>query len=196
MSPAGTLLSPGPSEASIVFVKPTSPCDHATYEVIVDERGHFVGNLAPGTRVALPVPPGPHTFYNWSSTLDQVRVEQLPAGYVAVGAERLVAIAGQVHHVALVVVPPCWQAYTRTRLVPPRSGLWDDLQGWLSSTRAVVADRAAGQAALDANPALLQTYIELGQRQMARRDAARAREERRQAIDAASQPVDAAPASP
>ena len=52
--------------------------------VFVDEQGHFVGNLTPGTRLAFPLAPGKHTFFHWSSTLDQVRVEQLPPGYIAV----------------------------------------------------------------------------------------------------------------
>src|SRR5579883_2690291 len=53
--------------SQIVFVRPVSPCDAGDYSTIVDAAGHFVGQLAPGTRFAASVAPGPHVFYAWDS---------------------------------------------------------------------------------------------------------------------------------
>jgi hypothetical protein len=192
--PVAALAEPGAGEASVVFVRPVSPCDGISYSVIADEEGHFVGNLTPGTRVAFPVAPGKHTFFHWSSTLDQVRVEQLPAGYPFVGAARVEAIAGQTHYVALLLFRPCGRrvlpAILSMRRVPRNSSMWPDLLGWLGSTKPVGADRAAGQAALDVNPALVKTYLELGERTLQVRDEVheetKALEERRRAIDESS----------
>jgi hypothetical protein len=168
MAPVASLAEPGPGEASVVFVRPVSACDGVTYSVIVDEQGHFVGNMPPGTRLASSVTPGKHTFFAWSCGLNDMRVEQLPPGFIAVGAATVDVLPGQTQYVAIMRPPPCgnraWPTHWRMRRVPRNSGLWPDLVGWLGSTAPLVADLAAGQASLDENPALLKTYLELGQR--------------------------------
>jgi len=62
--------------------------------------------------------------------------------------------------------------------VGPGQRFWDDFQEWLSSTKPLVADYALGQALLDANPAMLQSDIELGRAKLARYDEIRARQKR------------------
>jgi len=189
MTPIASLAEPGGGEASVVFVRPVSPCDGVQYSVVVDEQGHFVGNVTPGTRVAFPVVPGGHTFFVWSSALNDRRVDQLPPGFIAVGAARVEALAGQTQYVAILRPPPCgshaWPATFSVRRVPRNSSLWPDLLTWLGQSRPVGADLAAGQAALDANPALLKSYLALGQKTLqihdAVRDERRSLEEQRRA---------------
>jgi hypothetical protein len=182
---AATLPAPGPREASIVFVKPVSPCDTIGYSVVVDEQGHFVGNLTPGTRVAYPVSPGTHVFYGWSS-LD-LRLDRVP-NFNTAAAIRVDAVEGQTEYVALLVFKPGIDCQTWALIdmyhVKPHDGLWGDLQSWLGATTPLAVDRVAGQAALDAKPAFLQTYLELGQWKLHRLDNEKAHKDRREALRA------------
>jgi hypothetical protein len=178
---ATSLPGPGTHEASVVFVRPVSACDTADYLVISDSHGRFVGNVAPGTKVAIAVAPGQHTFYGWNN-LD-LRFGTEP-NFNPATAERVNAVEGQTYYVALVAFRPCHQArsISEMALVAPGGGLWGDVQDWLKSTTPIQVDRQAGQAALDARPALLQTYLELGEWKLRRLDDERARKERYEAI--------------
>jgi len=176
------LAGPQGNDASVVFVRPESSCDKGDYSIVVDDHGRFVGNVAPGTQVAIPVKPGTHTFYAWSS-LD-LRVEREPS-FNSVAAARVNAVASQTAYVTLTVSRPHFECFDWAWVeMTTRDLLSTDLQTWIHTTRPVVADRAAGQAALNARPALLQTDLELGQAKLQRLDDLAAREERRQALAA------------
>jgi hypothetical protein len=182
MTRAAFLSAPQPGDASVVFVRPESSCDGGDYSIVVDDHGRFVGNVAPGTRVSVPVRPGTHIFYAWSS-LD-LRVEKEP-NFNPVAAVRVNAVPSQTEYVSLTdsrhhFECNAWMSVEMT----PQDVLSSDLAGWLNSSKAVVADRGAGQAALNARPALLQTDLELGQAKLQRLDELHAREERRRALTA------------
>ncbi len=172
----GPLPGPGPEAGSVVFVSPSSACDRSPYSEIIDDHGHFVANLAPGTRVALAVDPGSYVFYAWSAS---------PwtgwGGFVRtapVVAVRVNATEGHTEYVALDLnVNVHCRGRMEMRTVQPGDGLWDELQSWLRSTTPVVADRRAGQEALNRNSAHLWRILALGQRQLIDVDQARAERE-------------------
>jgi hypothetical protein len=159
-----------PGAATVVFVRPLSPCDTSDYSIVADEAGHFVGNVAPGTQLAVPVSPGPHVYYAWSNR--DLRVAREP-NFNPVGAARVNARASEARYVALVVrtreasTSRCWRwAIVDLRSVPRDGPFADEVLSWTRSTKLLTADQASGQATLDADPLLLQSNLELGSRKM------------------------------
>jgi hypothetical protein len=76
-------------------------------------------------------------------------------------------------------------ASTRRRTTGLRTeGGVDEIDSVLRRTRPVAADRAAGQALLDAKPAVLQSYLELGRWKMQHLDDVDAHKEREDALRA------------
>jgi hypothetical protein len=191
LPPATTLAvsSPatGPGESAIVFMRPPSPCDESDYTVVVDDEGHFVGNIAPGTRVQLSVTPGVHTFFAWSS-LDQ-RVEYQPA-YLPVAAVRVNATGPQTDYVALLIHKiqhECRTSVADMEVVGNDADTLADVQQWLAATTAVQPDRRSGQAALDSKSALLGAYLDMGHAKLRLIEQGRLQDERYNAIRAEKQ---------
>jgi hypothetical protein len=184
MTPVAS-AQPTPDAGVVVFVRPTDPCDGSDFTTVVDERGRFVANVAPGTSAAVPALPGRRVFYAWSSF--DYRDEAHPE-FNPVSAARVGVSPGETSYVGLLVrqrnssVTRCGH-WILVDLLPvgPRSPMWSDLQGWLASTKLHVADAAQGQAALDRNPAMLASEIELGQAKMRIIDAALLAARRREA---------------
>ena len=188
MTPSASLLAPPAGQAAVVFVRPLSPCDTSEYSIVVDDHGRFVGNVAPGTQIVVPITPGTHVFYSWSN-IDS-RSEREPS-FNPVMATRVDARGEGPQYVALIVqmqdstVTRC-NAYSHVSMHRVRPGqrddtLWSDLQEWLRSTQPLVANQPAGQATLNANPALLQTHLELGHAKLRAMDDFHARKARRDA---------------
>lgn len=190
MSPAAALPSPGAGQASVVFVRPSTACDTSEYSIVVDEGGHFVGNVAPGTQTAVPVTPGVHVYYSWSNV--DLRSEKDPA-FNPVAATRVNALASETQYVALVVqmrgdsgVTRCnSRSFVSMQRVAPHQEAWEDLQESLHGAQPLVPDQGAGQLALNTNPALLQTHLELGQSKLRAMDNYWAHKTRRDAERAA-----------
>jgi hypothetical protein len=176
-------LAGGASGASVVFVRPSSACDTDDYEVLVDSHGRFLGNLPPSSHMTVAVAPGPHVFYAWSSR--DLRYPQEP-GFNAVSAVRMNVTSAEPQYIALLTekreLLRC-NEYALVDLVPvgQRDELWSDVQNWLGTTRPLMANRVTGQAGLDAKPAHLQSYLELGWAKLVRKETLEAREERREA---------------
>jgi hypothetical protein len=185
MAPAATLPPLSPGNASVVFVRPTSPCDTSDYSIIVDERGRFVGSTSPGSRAAVSVAPGTHVFYSWSNS--DLRIDGLPE-FNPVAAVRVSASAEAPSYIGLIVrerqstVTRC-DRYAVVDMFSVRPGrrFWDELPEWLSSTKPLVADYREGQALLNANPAMLQSDLELGRAKLALLDDLWARQSRQDA---------------
>jgi hypothetical protein len=175
--------TPAPGQGAVVCIRPTSACDESDYSVVVDERGRFVGNVDPGTRVDVSVSPGSHAFYSWSS-LD-LRMEVLTS-FNAAAAVRVDVVPSETQFVTLNVIgaPHClpWPIVEMTAARTP--GALANAKDLLASTKPVIADRVAGQAALDAKPNLLQTNIELARFKLQQLEEAQAHDDRRAAIAA------------
>jgi hypothetical protein len=184
MSPAASAAVPS-ATPTVVFVRPESPCDTSDYSVVVDERGRFIGNVAAGTQVVVPVSPGRHVFYSWSDR--DLRFDKLPE-FNPVAATRVDAVGTETHYVALLVesrgsvVSRCYP-YAVVSMQPVTPG--DELQEWLQSTQLLVPNQEAGQLALRSNSALLQTHLELGRAKLDQIDYATAKKARRDAERAA-----------
>jgi hypothetical protein len=177
--PPGAVLAsappaaPGPSEASVTFVRPESACDTGEYTVIVDDHGRFAADVAAGTQVTVPVVPGAHAFYAWSHVDVHVNIER---AYNPVAATRVNAVAGRATYVSLEVESPCRsnRATFEMHQFAAAAAADKELEHWLGNTRAVTVDRAAGQARLEENPAHLAWRLELGQQRLRRVDEAEA----------------------
>jgi hypothetical protein len=147
--------------------------------VVVDERGRFIGNVAAGTQIVVPVSPGQHVFYSWSDR--DLRFGKLPE-LNPVAATRVEAVGTETQYVALLVetrgsvVSRC---YPYAFVSMQRVARGDELEAWLQSTQILVPDREAGQLALRANADLLQTHLDLGRRKLALLDEQTARNARR-----------------
>jgi hypothetical protein len=182
---AASLPGPAGNDGSVVFVRPSSPCDTSGYSIVVDEHGRFVGNVDPGTQIAASVAPGPHVFYAWSS-LD-LRVEAVPA-FNTVAAARVEVAPGQTQHVALIVNRPTYNcldwAVVDLRVIGQSDAYWDELQEALHTAQPVNVDVPAGQATLDAKPALLREYLEMGHTKLVHLEELHAREAQRRAVRA------------
>lgn len=183
MAPAGASQRAAPEATRVVFVRPDSPCDAGDYSTIVDASGRFVANLSPGARVAAPTTPGTHVFYAWSSI--DLRFEGQAQGFNPVAAVRVDAVPGTTSYVAILVTE---RGSTVTRCDPyPLADLvavtvggprWSDLEGWLSSTKALVAEPGPGQLWLDSNPAKRDSAMDLGRARLTELDVVRTAEAR------------------
>jgi len=163
--------APAADEAMITFYRPTSPCDAGEYAIVTDARGHFVGNVAPGTQVSFPTRPGTHTFYAWSSV--DLIVDKDP-NFTGVSAVRVHAPAGEPTAILLDTPKPCgarlsfemvWLSVLR-HAADRRSGVDEEITDLQRTTSAVIVDRVAGQVALDSRPAHLRTFLALGDRRL------------------------------
>jgi hypothetical protein len=186
-----TSATPEPAnDSAVVFVRPHTPCDTSDYSIIVDEHGRFVGNLTPGTKMTVPVSPGNHVFYAWGDR--DVRFARGPNSN-PVTAVRVQLRASETEYVALEVetvdeatVTRCWPyAVVAMHRLDSSGARSEDLHHWLDSSKLLAADRDAGQSALDRNPALLQSHLELGQAKLMSLEEASARKARRDAERAA-----------
>jgi hypothetical protein len=180
---AAALPPPAPGEGSVVFVRPRSSCDESDYTVIVNDQGRFVGNLAPGTLLSVSAAPGVHVFYAWSS-LDQ-RIEKEP-NFNPVSAVRVLVNGGgrESQVVGLFSAKPHFDCAGSNVFMTHLGTEFTSSEAHelVRQNQPVTADLASGQAALDAHPALLHTYLELGETKLRRNEEMHAREARRIAV--------------
>jgi hypothetical protein len=165
-SACGTAASPG--AAKIIVVRPVTACDTADHAVLVDEAGGFVGTLAPGTALALDVPPGRHAFFVWPGM--DLRSEREPV-YQPIGVLDATWAAGQTRFVRVDVVRPregrghCYHyaVFQFARAEPSET---------LEGQQCLVPDAAAGQALLRSKRDVTATYFTLARDDLDRRRAA------------------------
>jgi hypothetical protein len=184
-SPTAALAAPVGDQGSVVFVMPHTKCDGLGYYVIADEDGHFIGNIAFGTRLAVSVRPGAHAYYSWSSLDLRYSVNQ---NWNPQAAVRVTVGRAETQYVTIMpsLYPNCqvWPLMEMSSDSSRRKKDFADLQAMLADTKPVVADVAAGQAELDSKPAFFQTNLELGAWKLYRIELEDARRERREAIAA------------
>jgi len=169
MTLAASVPPPAAGSASVVLVRPSQACDSGDYAVVVDERGRFVGNVGPGTRLAVEVSPGSQIFYAWN----HIQWVRRSNPIWPTGAARLNLTKGQTRYLLL---DGCTGTTTLLNVVAQGDALWGDLQDGLRSTKPIVADRAAGQALLEQRPAELRRRLEVARRQLVELDTARERD--------------------
>ena len=185
LPPATSLASAppaaGPDEALVTFVRPVSTCDTGSYAVVVDAHGRFLGYVAAGMRVAVPVRPGAHVFYAWGNIDYHIDKE---TSFNPVAAARVEAVGGQDNYVAIEVETPCTTGRTTFLMHQAQlgGGAGGDLQDWLASTKLVTVDRAAGQAEIEAKPIHLQAHMEKGQAALQKMEQTKARDARYKAV--------------
>jgi hypothetical protein len=124
--PGANLELAPPGQARVVFVSESRFVGGAF--LIIDEKGRFVGESAPGTRFCVLVAPGGHYFISWGSG----RTETLHA----------TVSAGRTYWVLVTKRPSLWA-------VSDETGLVKEIPSYLERTKALVPDAKAGQAYLD-----------------------------------------------
>ena len=178
---ASPLTGPTPDVAQVTFVRPVSSCDTGEYLVVVDEVGHLLAKMSPGTQVAATVSPGRHVVYAWSAV--DVHLDSEP-GFNPVGAVRVNAHRGETKYVAVEIDSPC--RFNRVtfdlHVMGEKSPRWSEMKEWLDKTSPVTVDLVAGQADLASRPAHLQRHLEFGARTLHRRDQNRLRDQRTAAL--------------
>ena len=125
-------LQPPPDKAVVVFIRPSNFA-RAVGTTILDEHGRFLGDSLPQTYFAVLEPPGQHVFISWAENTAALRAELAPGHvyYVEV-APKMGVMSARMHLLALT----------------PRSENWPKLREWLSESKPLVANEAAGQAYL------------------------------------------------
>jgi hypothetical protein len=186
---AATVPGRAPGLATVVFVRPARASDRDDYLVLIDEDSHFVGNLAPGTRLAVDVPPGPNVFYAWNSE-GRTRQAHVYYAWNSVGwsarlvpanptaATRVNTEPGQTRYVLVDT-----NAIDALAAVPAGAPA-GDLEAALRETKQVVADRAAGQAMLDRQPLGVRERVAMGQDTLLWLDEHRALDDAAEALQA------------
>jgi hypothetical protein len=170
MTVATPATAPRAGGPAVVLVRPASICDTNDYSVVVDEQGHFVANVPPGTRVVVGVSAGTHVFYAWDDV--DLLVDREP-NFNPVAAVRVTAGEAKTEYVALIVpmngsdcVSSSGRTWVEMTVVRPGDDLARELPVWLGATKEIVADGRMGQAELISHPAHLETYLELGARKL------------------------------
>ncbi len=158
--------------ARVVLIRPESQCDSSVYPIIVDENGHFVGQISQNSQASIEMPPGEHTLFAWPSV--DARVEKYP-DWDPVGVVAMQLQAGQTSYVEVRIpgkrgrASDCWHITTfGLRHIAATD---PDLAGWLTTTKPITIDRAVGEAELARDPAIVQTHIASGRRELEHRKA-------------------------
>jgi hypothetical protein len=166
-APAKTTAPPAAGMGRIVLLRPESQCDTIAYPIIVDENAHFVGQISQNSQATIDMPAGDHTLFAWPSI--DARVEKYP-NFDPVGVVALHVKAGDTRYVEIVIPQrvsaqsQCWRITTfALRHIRAND---TDLQEWLATTKPIAIDRAAGEAELARDPALVQTHMASGRREL------------------------------
>ena len=166
MLPVATIDTVAPPDAArIVFVRESSPCDQGEPFRLVDERLDFLGDIPPGSKFAVLIPPGHHTFFAWQP-LGDIPPEQYPL-VNQVGVVQGDFAAGRAYYMAVSIEngpfalrktcdPYQWLALRR---VDPADAATARL---LASAKSWVQDDGAGQRAVDADREEVARHVSLG----------------------------------
>ncbi len=162
-----------PDVATVIFVRAPNTCDEGSPFVIIDDAGQFVGESAPGTKFSFRVAPGSHAFVTWQpyAELHSERYPNLNQVGAVAGtfeAGRWYVVEVQIANSPVAGRRAC-AAYPwlGMRLVDPSRD--EELAMALAAANPVEAERAAGQAEIDAEPDDLQRHLALGRAKLARR---------------------------
>lgn len=132
-----TLKAPQPlaadaSAATVVFIRP-SGYGGGQKNVIMDEKGRFLGESWGWTYFAVKVPPGEHTFVSWTEGTPALKATLAP---------------GKVYYVEVGATMGAWSARMRLFAIGPQRKQWAELPEWLGKATMLVPNEPAGQAYL------------------------------------------------
>jgi hypothetical protein len=179
-TPAITPATVGSHEVPVTIVRPVSRCDTGEYAIVIDERGHFIGNIAAGTKLSVAMERCHHALSAWSNV--DLHVDRV-VGFNPVAAVKVDATGHEPRYVTLEVSEPCqYRATFDMHSVAETDKAWGDVSEWLARATLVTADQAAGQARLDAKPAHLRSMLEFGATKLERNREVAARNARFEAI--------------
>jgi hypothetical protein len=173
-----------PDAAVVVFARRDE--NTSTAAAVIDEKGRFLGDSAPGSRWAVAVPPGEHYFFAWDRFGEKSPDEAWYEAYHGannyrvgrVGVLRAELDAGNVYYVEVATSgwtgsPRRWDRRWGVDLSPiALSGGMPP--AWVQGLAAFDVARTSGQAQLDAEPDFVRHRITAGFDRFARLgDAAR-----------------------
>lgn len=172
MRPAMLLDTTAPADAAlVVFVRASDPCDGGEPFRIVDTQHRFIGESTPSTKFAVRIPPGPHEFFVWQPFGDIPRdlhpeVNQVGALQGDFQAGQTYTVEVKITNAAHGVRKTCfayqWLAMHRVDPGEPR------IADALAKALPLVPDAARGQAAVEAEPRVVQEHIDLGKQKLNR----------------------------
>jgi hypothetical protein len=168
-----------PRMATVVFLWPATSCDPAGYFTLATSTGRFVGNVSPGKQLRAELPAGEYLLVGWNDVMEgasgTVSVATVPVLHATImeGRTYFVRMAfgewdetgprqrvtfqrGSINSAnRCLALGPAESTTSAMVAVTPASGSWAELPGWTEELEVTVADRAAGQAWLDATPEVL-----------------------------------------
>lgn len=188
--PTGARVETEPGHASLVFLWPVTNCDPAGYFTLATAGGHFIGNISRGSRMSVLVPAGESTVVGWNDLVEaasgSVHAETVPVLHADLREGRTYyvrmafgewddkgppepglrggtrVVKGYLYGRHRCIAVPESATSAMVTVSPAREG-WQDLPEWISKLDPIVPDRAAGQAWLDDNRALLASHVTVGQ---------------------------------
>ena len=152
-SPPAVMIEP--NSATVFFVRP-SDYGGGMKNIIIDERGRFLGECWGQTYFVVKVPPGEHLFISWGEATPAIRATLNP---------------GMVYFVEVGITMGVWTARSRLLAMGPQRKNWDKIPQWLAESAPLVPNEAAGQAYLAERRQDVQELIQKGMASYAGYDA-------------------------
>ena len=193
--PPGPAERPDPHQASVVFLWPVTSCDPAGYLTLATTDGRFLGNISRGSRLEVAIPAGESTLVAWNGVMEAATGWMSAATVPVLHADLR---EGRTYYVRILFGEwdargPTEGVHDQTRVVRARSSLrsrrctavpwsttgamvalsptlegWNEIPEWMEELDATLPDRAAGQAWLDGDRALVETHGAVGEERFAR----------------------------
>lgn len=141
--------------AQLVFVRPSSFAKGLTV-VVLDAKGHFIGDSAPGSHFVVQVPSGEHTFIAWGEGTHSLKAN---------------VAAGKTYYVEVAPVMGVWSARFHLKALKPGSEKWVKVKEWIADTEPFDPMITEGQALVDRRREDAQDAITKGVARFAEYDA-------------------------
>jgi hypothetical protein len=168
-----------PHAATVVFLWPSTSCDTGGYYTLADADGKFVGNIAAGTQLTVPMAAGDHTLVGWNGSHaeadDAASMVSVPVLHATLeeGRTYYVRLAfgewddkgPRQMHMIRTARRVCFRIgnvmSTAMVTLTPASEEWSELSAWTSELQPTSSDAAAGQSWLDANQPIFTMHRDL-----------------------------------
>lgn len=168
-----------PHVATVVFLWASTSCDTGGYYTLAADDGKFIGNIAAGSQLAVPLAAGDHTLVGWNGSRAE---DDDAASMVSVPVMHATLEAGRTYYVRLAFGEwddkgPRQMHMIRTAkrvcfrignvmstamvALTPTSEEWSELASLTSELQTTSSDAAAGQSWLDANQTTFASHRDL-----------------------------------
>jgi len=168
-----------PHVATVVFLWPSTSCDTGGYYTLATDDGKFLGNIAAGTQLAVPLAAGDHTLLGWNGSRtegdDAASMVSVPVLHATLEEARTYYVqlafgewddkGPRQMHTVRTAKRVCFRIgnvmSTAMVALTPTSDFWSELPALTSELPATSSDAVAGQSWLDANQATFTAHRDL-----------------------------------